>query len=205
MKIDSTPELEALAGFYDERLVGDVGPLGFRRTAELRKLNRCLPALIEEGMLVPGRSSFLDLGCGDGRVNVWMSYLARLSIGVELDEWTLEEHAGLTQELEALLQRRELRPPPPNVQLFHGDATEPETHEVVRRATGVALEEIDIFYTFSPAHEEFASLIAARGRPSCTFLVYAVNQIFPDYEGLERVEALCPLGDVLAVYRKPSS
>ena len=45
----------------------------------------------------------LDLGCGDGRVNVWMSYLAQVSIGVELDEWTLEEHTGLSGALKAEL------------------------------------------------------------------------------------------------------
>jgi hypothetical protein len=202
MRTDFNPELDGVEDFYDARLVGDVGPLGFRRTAELRKLRRCLPELIEEGILRPGRSSFLDLGCGDGRVNVWMSYLARVSIGVELDEWTLEEHAELRRELEERLQQRGLRPPAGDVHLFHGDATDPGIHALIQRAAGVALDEIDIFYTFSPAHAEFASLVATHGRSGCAFLVYAVNQIFPDYDGLERFDALCPLGDVLAVYRK---
>jgi hypothetical protein len=195
-------ELTAVARFYDARQVGDVGPLGFRRTTELGRLLRCLSFLTEQRILVPGRSAFLDLGCGDGRVNDLLSFVTRVSIGVELDEWTLDEHRQQRAELAAQLEQQGLRPLPDNSLLFRGDATDWVMHEVIRRATGVAFDEIDIFYTFLSGHDEFAGLIAARGRPGCAYLIYGMNEIFPRYAGLELVES-SPVGGVLAVYRKP--
>jgi SAM-dependent methyltransferase len=197
------PELAAVARFYDARLVGDLGPLGFRRTAELGRILACIPALVNEGLLAPGRSSFIDLGCGDGRVNVLMSFLTRVSVGVELDEWTLEEGRELRVELDALLRQKGLRPVPENVHLFRGDASDEATHETIRHATGVALEEIDLFYTFPVGHDDHAALIAARGRPGGTFLVYGVNRVFPRHEGLDLLDHLSPPGGAFAVYRKP--
>jgi SAM-dependent methyltransferase len=196
-------ELHAVADFYDQRLVGDLGPLGFRRTTELGRLLACMPALVAAGILDPGRLRFLDLGCGDGRVNVLMSYLAEVSVGVELEDWTLDEYASLREQLDASLESKRLCAVPPNIHLFCGDATDWTTHGAIRRATGIAFGEIDIFYTFLTAHEEFSTLIAAHGKPACTFLVYGMDRIFPRYEGLDFIESLSPLGGVLAVYRKP--
>ena len=51
-------------------------------------------------------------------------------------------------------------------------------------------------------HDEFARLIAHCGKPGSVFLVYGMNRIFPQYDGLELLESLSPLGGVLAVYRK---
>jgi SAM-dependent methyltransferase len=196
-------ELAAIARFYDARLVGEVGPLGFRRTTELGHLLPCLPALVDHGLLIPGQSAFLDLGCGDGRVNDLLSLLTRASIGIEVDEWTVEEHRRQRTELANELERQSLRPLPDNVYLFRGDATDWMMHEVFRRATDVAFDEIDIFYTFLTGHEEFAGLIAARGKPGCAFLIYGVGDVLPRYDDLELVEQLSPLNRALAVYRKP--
>ena len=74
------------AHFYDRKKVGDVGFLGFRRSTDLQRLIRCIDQLIDQGMLIPERSLFLDMGCADGRVNVLLSYLVKISIGIELDE-----------------------------------------------------------------------------------------------------------------------
>jgi hypothetical protein len=196
-------ELHAVADFYDQRLVGDLGPLGFRRTSELGRLLPCLPALVAAGILNPGRSRFLDLGCGDGRVNVLMSYLAQVSVGVELEDWLLDDYTSLREQLDASLESKGLHAVPQNVDLFCGDATEWATHDAIRRATGIAFDEVDIFYTFLTAHEAFSTLIAAQGKPGCAFLVYGMDRIFPRYEGLDFIESLSPLGGVLAVYRKP--
>ena len=195
-------ELEAVAEFYDQRLVGDVGPLGFRRTSALGKVLACLPELIAAEMLDYGRSRFLDLGCGDGRVNVFMSYVTQTSVGVELDEWTLDDDGPLREELDALLASRSLHPVPENIYLFHGDATDASVHRQIRLQAGLALDEVDIFYTYLSSHDEFAGLIAEHGRPGSVFLVYGMNRIFPQYDGLQLVESLSPLGGVLAVYRK---
>jgi hypothetical protein len=203
MNDDYRAELAAVARFYDDRLVGDTGPLGFRRTTELGKLLSCLPSLVERGILVPGESAFLDLGCGDGRVNDLLAFLTRASIGIEIDEWTAEEHRQLRPHLERALADQGLRPVPDNVSLFRGDATDWLMHEVIRRATEVAFDEIDIFYTFLTGHEEFAGLIAARGKPGCSYLVYGMDRIIPSYGGLELVADLSPPCEVLAVFRKP--
>lgn len=203
MTLDFSEELAAVARFYDARQVGDVGPLGFRRTTELGALLACLPGLVERGILAPGQSAFLDLGCGDGRVNDLLSYLTRASIGVEVDEWTVEEHRQLRVGLDATLRRQGLRPVPDNVTLFRGDATDWVMHEVMRRVTGVAFDEIDIFYTFLTGHDEFAGLIAARGRPGCSYLVNGVHRVVPRYENLEPIAGMSPLRGALAGYRKP--
>jgi hypothetical protein len=195
-------ELAAVADFYDQRLVGDVGPLGFRRTSELGKILACMPKLVSAEILDQGRSRFLDLGCGDGRVNVLMSFVARISIGVELDEWTLDEYGILRERLDASLAKQNLRPVPSNIHLFHGDATEESVHGQIRVEAGVALDEVDIFYTYLSGHEEFARLIAKRGKFGSVFLVYGMNRVFPRYDGLDLVESLSPLGGVLAVYKK---
>jgi len=79
------PTLTRIARFYDRRKVGDVGPLGFRRSTDLGVLTTCADRLIAEGIIVPGETRFLDLGCADGRVNVLLSYLVRISVGIEVD------------------------------------------------------------------------------------------------------------------------
>ena len=195
-------ELEAVAEFYDQRLVGDVGPLGFRRTSELGKVLACLPELVSAQMLDYGRSRFLDLGCGDGRVNVFMSYVTQTSVGVELDEWTLDDDGPLREELDVFLASRGLHPVPENIHLFHGDATDKALHDQMRFEAGLTLDEVDIFYTYLSGHDEFANLIAEHGKRGSVFLVYGMNRIFPQYEGLELVESLSPVGGVLAVYQK---
>ena len=84
--------LEAVSEFFDHRKVGNVGPLGFRRSTDLKILLACLDRLLDEKILIPGKSRFMDLGCADGRVNLLLSYLTKLSVGIELDEWTLDEY-----------------------------------------------------------------------------------------------------------------
>ncbi len=116
--------LLTVARFYDMRKVGDGGPLGFRRSSDLIKLVACLDRLIDQGIFVPGESLFLDMGCADGRVNVLLGYLVAKSIGVELDEWTLDEYIPLRRELETTLKKDHLALPPDNIFLFHGNSIE---------------------------------------------------------------------------------
>ena len=94
MHLDPTiyKTLRHVASFYDEKKKGDVGPLGFRRSSDLKRLIKAVDFLIRYEFFIPGESLFLDMGCADGRVNVLFSYLAKRSIGVELDEWTLDEY-----------------------------------------------------------------------------------------------------------------
>lgn len=194
--------IHKVARFYDERKVGDVGHLGFRRSSDLGKLARCLPLLIQEKLLVPGTSIFLDMGCADGRVNVLLSYLVKLSVGIELAEWTLDDYAPLKRELEATLAECRLPFPRDNIFLFHGDSTDEALQEAVRAKTGMEFDQFDLFYTYLTMQEEFAELIARKARPGAVFMVYGLKNILPRFRGLRLLTPERTLEGILALYRK---
>ena len=198
----SMQTLLRIARFYDKRKVGDLGFLGFRRSSDLTRLVSCLSTLIHRGLLVPGSSSFLDMGCADGRVNVLLSYLATKSVGVELDEWTLDEYVGLRRELDRELSKEGHPLPPENIFLFHGDTMDPALHERIRQETGLGIEDFDLFYTYLTMHEEFAGLINGKARRGAVFMVYGLERIFPRFEGLRLLTPKEPLEGMIALYRK---
>ncbi|MGM0425689.1 MAG: hypothetical protein ACQEQ7_00455 [Thermodesulfobacteriota bacterium] len=194
--------LDTVAGFYDRRKVGDVGPLGFRRSSDMATLLACVDRLLAAGLITPGETAFLDLGCGDGRVNLFFSFLTRLSVGIECDEWTLEEYPDARNKLKTRLSRAGLIPPPQNVFLFHGDSLDDATHGDILHKTGTGLDQFDLFYTYLVMHEEFAGLLRKKAKKDAVFMVYGLQKIMPDYEGFERLEPLSPLQGILALYRK---
>ena len=194
--------LAEVAGFYDRRKVGAVGPLGFRRSTDLMTLLACADRLISEEIIKPDETAFLDLGCADGRVNLFFSYLVKLSVGIELDEWTLEEYDPLRAELDSTLQQEGLLSPPVNIFLFHGDSTEKTTHDSIRRKTGTGIESFDIFYTYLIMHEEFAEILAEKAKKGSIFMVYGLNKILPRYPGFRLLRDLSPMEGILALYRK---
>ena len=195
--------LTRVARFYDQRKKGDGGPLGFRRSSDLLTLLTCLERLLAEGILKPAETRFLDLGCADGRVNVFLSYLVRWSVGVELDEWTLAECGPLKSELERRLRAEGLLCPPDNIRLFHGDSMDETVHRRIERETGFGLEDFDLFYTYLVMHQEFADLLARCARPGAVFMVYGLSGILPRYPGFRLLPDFSPLEGILAVYRKP--
>jgi hypothetical protein len=199
-KIEKT--LFEVARFYDSRKVGDVGFLGFRRSTDLCKLADCLLTMVEQRLLVPEKTLFLDMGCADGRVNVLLSYLVQLSIGIELDEWTLEEYGPLRSDLEAQLKRSMLLLPPDNIHLFHGDTMDGSLHDLVHRRTAVRFEDYDLFYTYLTMQEEFAALISQGAKRGAVFMVYGLEKILPRFDGL-RLLTDAPLQGILALYQKP--
>jgi SAM-dependent methyltransferase len=194
--------LETVARFYDERKVGDVGPFGFRRSTDLGTILAGLDLMLRERFLIPGETLFLDLGCGDGRVNVFLSYLVEASVGIELDDWTLEEYDPLRLELDDVLRKEGLLPVPRNIRLFHGDAVSAAVHDRVFRETGVTFRRFDLFYTYLVMHEEFAQLIAREGKQGAVFLVYGLQKILPRYPGLHLLDHLSPLEGIVGIYRK---
>lgn len=87
-----------VADFFDNRKVGNVGPLGFRRSSDLRRLLAGIDELQEQNTLKSSNLNFLDMGCGDGRVNILFSYISNKSIGIELDEWTLDDYTPIKKK-----------------------------------------------------------------------------------------------------------
>lgn len=193
--------LQAVAGFYDQRKVGDVGFLGFRRSTDLTRLVACLDRLIDQEILIPGKSLFLDMGCADGRVNVLLSYLVKVSVGIELNEWILDEYLGLRTNLEAYLQEDNLCLAPDNIFLFEGNSMDDTLHESITMETGVRFDEFDLFYTYLTMQEEFADLIARKAKKGSVFMVYGLEKILPQFDGL-RLLTKRPLEDILALYQK---
>lgn len=191
-----------VADFYDQRKVGHVGNLGFRRSSDLTKLLTCLETMIEQGHLIPGQSTFLDLGCADGRVNVLLSYLVNVSAGIELDEWTLDEYGQIRSQLDLRLKKDSHPLPSDNIYLFHGDSMDETLHEKIKAQTGVGFEAFDLFYTYLTMHEEFAGMIAQRAKPGSVFMVYGLERIMPRFEGLKLLTPKNPLEGILALYQK---
>jgi len=194
--------LKHVARFYDQRKVGDIGSLGFRRSTDLAKLTACLEPLIRQGHLIPGRTRFLDMGCADGRVNLLLSYLVERSIGVELDEWTLAEYAPLRAELETSLQSEALTPPPANVLLYHGNSAADGIYDRIEREAGVGLAGFDLFYTYLTMYSEFGEVIAEKAKKGAVFMLYGVERILPRLKGLHLLTPGGPIQGVLALYQK---
>jgi hypothetical protein len=191
-----------VAKFYDQRKVGDVGPLGFRRSTDMMTMFACLDRLLDEKIITPNETMFLDLGCADGRVNVFLSYLVRMSAGIELDEWTFDEYGPLKFQLEEVLKQEGFLLPPENILIFHGDATDERIHQAIRRETGVRFEDFDLFYTYLVMHEEFAELIERKAKRGSVFIVYGLDKIMPTYKGFRLLKYISPMEGILAIYRK---
>jgi len=188
--------------FYDRRKVGDVGHLGFRRSSDLSKVLSCLRTMLGQSLPVPAEDLFLDMGCGDGRVNVLLSYLTKKSIGIELDEWTLDDYGPLREELEAWLAQRGLLLPRKNVCLYHGDSMDESLHDRIHHETGVRFDQFDLFYTYLTMHEEFAELILRKAKRGAVFMVYGLEKIIPRFTGLRLLTPERPLEGIIALYQK---
>lgn len=194
--------LSKVAEFYDRRKVGDAGPLGFRRSTDLKTLFACTDRLIHEKIIDPGETAFLDLGCADGRVNLFFSYLVKLSVGIELDEWTLDEYGPLRTELEGALKNEGFLSPPENIFLFLGDSTDESLHDSIMRKTDAGLDAFDLFYTYLVMHEEFAEMLAEKAKPGSIFMIYGLQKILPRYPGFRLLQHLSPMEGILALYQK---
>jgi hypothetical protein len=193
--------LLAVARFYDQRKVGDVGSLGFRRSSDLTKLLACITWMLEQHLLTPRSHSFLDLGCADGRVNVLLSYLVKRSVGIEIDEWTLEEYQPLRKSIDSALSQDHLPLPPANISLYLGDSTNQSLHQRITTETGLGFGDFDLYYTYLTMQQEFAELIRRKARAGAVFMVYGLATILPRFPGL-RLITPTPLEGILALYEK---
>ena len=192
-----------VADFFDSRKVGNIGPLGFRRSSDLMRLLSGIEELQKNNILGISGLDFMDMGCGDGRVNILLSYISKRSIGIELDEWTMDDYPPLKEKLDNELIKLNLPLPPDNIHLFGGDSLDPGIHDQILNNTGLKIENIDLFYTYLTLHEEIAELVAQRAKPGALFMVYGLEKIMPRYYGLELITSAEPLEGILAVYIKP--
>ncbi len=194
--------LQTVTDFYDQRKVGHVGSLGYRRSSDLARVKACLHELMTRSLLVPMESLFLDMGCADGRVNVLMSYVTKKSIGIEVNEWILDEYVPVKAELDEALKTGQLPLPPDNISLFLGDALDDEIHESITDETGVDFEDFDLFYTYLTMYEEFSELILRKAKRGSIFMVYGLDKVLPKIEGFQLLTPKKPIEGIIALYQK---
>ncbi len=174
-----------IARYYDGCKVGYVGHEGYRKSTDLAKFGKCIDELVALGYIEPQHTTFLDLGCADGRVNVLMSYFVKRSVGIEIDPEILAEYSQRRKELTLKLQHSNLLQPIDNISLFQGNSLEAATYDLIESSIGVRFERIDLFYTYITLHDLFAAKIAEGGKQKALYLVYGFNRILPRYQGLE--------------------
>lgn len=61
--------------------------------------------------------------------------LAKISVGIEMEEWTLEEYGPLKAELQQILNQDGLLSPRENSFFYHGDSSDERVHERISPET----------------------------------------------------------------------
>ena len=194
-----------IADYYNGCKVGYVGHEGYRKSTDLVKFARCIDELVRLGLIDLNRTTFLDLGCADGRVNVLMSYFVKRSVGIEIDPEILAEFSPRKKELTHRLQSKDLIQPPDNILLFNGNSLEATTYEHIENTINVRFEEIDLFYTYITLHDLFAAKIAEKAKPKALYLVYGFSKILPRYQGLELFIPDVAAQGIVTLYGKGTS
>jgi len=187
-----------VASFYDKRKVGENGRFGFRRSSELMLLYNILDVMIKKEIILPKKSVFMDLGCADGRVNVFFSYITKASIGIEIDEWSLEEYEPLLANLITTIKAENLPAPPNNIYLFKGDVLDLSIYGKIKEKTGYGIEDVDLFYTYLFMYEEIAELLRNKAKKGAFFLIYGIGDIVPRLEGFKYIKLCKGIG----IYQK---
>ena len=194
-----------IADYYNGCKVGYVGHEGYRKSTDLVKFARCIDELVSIGYIEPQHTTFLDLGCADGRVNILMSYFVKRSVGIEIDPEILAEFNSRKKELTQRLQSENLLQPPDNISLFNGNSLEVTTYEHIENTTKIRFEEIDLFYTYITLHDLFAAKIADEAKVKALYLVYGFSKILPRYQGLELLIPDVASQGIVALYGKGTS
>ena len=197
--------IATIADYYNGCKVGYVGHEGYRKSTDLAKFGKCVDELVALGYIEHQHTTFLDLGCADGRVNVLMSYFVKSSVGIEIDPEILAEYRQRKKELTLELQRENLLQPPDNISLFKGNSLETATYDLIENSIGVRFERIDLFYTYITLHDLFAAKIAEEGKQKALYLVYGFNRILPLYQGLELLIPDLASQGIVALYGKEVS
>ena len=194
-----------IADYYNGCKVGYVGHEGYRKSTDLAKFGKCIDELVALGYIEPQHTTFLDLGCADGRVNMLMSYFVKRSVGIEIDPEILDEFRPRKGELTHRLKMKDLIQPPDNISLFNGNSLEAATYEHIENTINVRYEEIDLFYTYITLHDLFGARIAQKAKTKALYLVYGFSEILPRYQGLELLISDVASQGIVALYGKGMS
>ena len=194
--------LRTISIFFDKYKVGYEGNKGYRKTTNLFKLCFAVQDMVNAGYLDRGNTVFWDLGCGDGRVNIFMSYFVKCSIGTEIEPLIFEEYKVRKKELEGILRNSKLKLPSDNIFLFQGDSLSKETEKAVYKVTGYSFRDVDIFYTYITLHDVFAEKILLDAKRHALYLVYGFSKILPSYEGFKLVNPDVGRQNIMALYEK---
>lgn len=191
-----------IAQYYNGCKVGYEGCQGYRKSTDLVKLGKCIEQLLTLRYIDPRCAIFTDLGCGDGRVNVLISYFVKKSIGIEIDPEILAEYGQHIKDLTVRLKRANLVLPPDNIVLFQGNSLEAATYERIAASSGVRFNEIDLFYTYITLHDLFAEKVAKEANRGALYLVYGFSKVLPRYRGLELLIPDVASQGIMALYGK---
>ncbi|SFM72798.1 hypothetical protein [Thermodesulforhabdus norvegica] len=194
--------LQRLAEFLDARKVGHVGNSGYRKTSDMAVLLKILERLIDKGIVVPKKTVFLDMGSGDGRVNIFMAYVCRWSLGFEIEDFIYDEYLDLKGEIASFLKMKGLKPLPDTLKVWCGDSLDERSHRKMSEETGVTLADVDIFYTYITMHDLFADFLREKARSGAYYMVYGFNGILPRYRGFELVDPDVAGQKIVTLYRK---
>ncbi len=197
--------IDLIAEYYNGHKVGYVGNEGYRKSTDLVKFGKCIDQLLDLGFIDSQRTTFLDLGCADGRVNVMMSYFVKRSVGIEIDPEILYEFGQRKNELTHRLQRLDLILPPDNISLLQGNSLDSAVYERINNSTGLRFVDIDLFYTYITLHDLFAEKIAREAKKGALYMVYGFSKILPCYQGLETLISDVASQGIVALYAKAGS
>lgn len=194
--------LDFIAEYYNDHKVGYVGNEGYRKSTDLVKLVRCIEELMRLDLIGPERTTFLDLGCADGRVNLLMSYFVKRSVGIEIDPEILDEFGQRKNELTHRLQISELILPPENIFLLRGNSLGPGAYQRLNDRIGIRFADIDLFYTYITLHDLFAERIAKGAKEGALYMVYGFSKVLPRYPGLKTLIPDVASQGIVALYGK---
>jgi len=192
--------VSVLARYFDGMKCGHVGSDGYRKTSDMRVLLDVVRDLLNCGVIDPDKTVFLDLGSGDGRVCMLMSYFCKWSIGVELEDFIYEEYFQRRREVDLLLSQG-LLPLGNNLCILNGDALNDDTHRQVESITGISLRDVDIFYTYITLHDVYADMLQKKANPGSFYMVYGFSAILPRYDGFTLLNPDVGGHRLVALYR----
>ncbi len=194
--------IEAIITFFDANQKGHIGNSGYRKTSSLSVLFRAVKKLMAQNIIQYKKTVFLDLGCGDGRVCMLMSYICKQSIGIELEDFIYDEYREVRNQVENILKLNRLLPFPDNMLVINGDSLSAETHKFIKQKVDIELKDVDIFYTYITLHDAFASMLKEKARKGSYYMVYGFSGVLPRYDSFELVDPDVANEKLIALYRK---